>query len=346
MRIKTLKTTETTNNIVVLADMHINSSLSEDFERNRINILSEKLHEFTKRATIIIAGDTFDRNTPSLIDIAIFYKFISDLKVSYLRDIYVIGGNHDSTTFNYLPSSNFIHISEPTIINNKLCLVPWTHIKQIPDISQDTNELILVSHARCTIPPYIVEEVNIKQLSDSFKLVVLGDIHTQPTLPFNNVKYCTSPSNVSFTVRKEKAHGFILLNTIDMESTHISLRIPSKTVRIAKDFDECVAIIGKHSRSKSQDYMKVKFEGTAEELRELSKLPSRNVVKDFIVQTSTIHSETAEDASDSLKDFLNSKISMSEFAFTFFHKSLKIPEDVVNLIKQRYEEIKTSKGAH
>ena len=217
-----LTNTYLSEEFVVLADIHINSSSSGEFESRRIAALADELVTLPKNTTIIFAGDTFDRNVPSLADISIFYNLINRLTNSIVeRSIYVINGNHDNTTFSFLPSAGFVYLDTPTIINNSLMLVPWTFLNSLSNhLDSNTHkDLILISHARCSIPPFITEEVSIEKLSLNFKQVLLGDIHTTPNLPYDNILYATSPSSITFSKAKKESNGYLRCNTKTNEFT-------------------------------------------------------------------------------------------------------------------------------
>lgn len=339
--------------VVVLADIHINSSLSESFERARLKSLSISVLRQSLHSSIVLAGDTFDRNTPSLIDIKIFYDFIKDLKASfYGKEILVINGNHDNQTFEYLPETSFKYIKISTVVNNNYMLVPWTQLKPLANLleSKQFPNLTLISHARCTIAPYITEEVSIKLLSESFRQVILGDIHTQPTLPYENVKYVTSPSSIHFSTPIKDAHGCLYIHKLykDEENTEgvfeygfRSFSIPSKHLIVVEDFQEAKSILLKGSK---RHFLKVRFKGTAEEIRELSKIPSQNILKDL----SLVHDSVGKvlEAENSLQTFLQNKTSVSEYAFRYFKETLKINENTLITLKQSYEQLRTSKGVH
>ena len=222
----------------IVGDLHINSNLSEDFETRRLTSFADIINKMSSGGTLIFAGDVFDRNSPSLIDIKLFYTMVYSLSLK--NTIYITNGNHDSTTFNFLPEVGFKYINEPSIINDLVMIVPWTYLRELEDHLQATKykDKLLISHARCTIPPHITEEISIRLLSESFREVVLGDIHTQPTLPFDNVTYTTSPSNVSFTAYKKDSHGYISFNLDEFKPYFSILNIPTKVLLTPKTFKD------------------------------------------------------------------------------------------------------------
>lgn len=329
------------NNLTIVGDIHINTNLSEEFEATRLEALAKQLNVgAVEDSTLVLAGDTFDKNVPSLEEIRLFYMFIASIKKT--TNIIVINGNHDLTTFEYLPAERFIHISTPTVLNEKFMLVPYDHIHDLAVHLELTSyrELTLISHARCTIPPYITEEVSIKAFSEGFKQVILGDIHTQPSLPFNNVIYTTSPSNVHFTKEVKDSHGFLRYSDGNLE--YKPIKIPSRFLVEPKTAEEVLKILKAKAPT---DLLKIRYEGTSEELRELSKYHNKNIIKDLTVKGVKIEEGTNAEV-DSLTEFLSAKASLTEFAFRFFKESLGIQEDSLEELRQAYERKRTAKGSH
>ena len=328
--------------VVVIGDLHINSSLSLEFEEGRLKALAKSVKSNLRDSILVFAGDTFDRNTPSLLDIKLFYDLIEDL--SCIDATYVINGNHDETTFEFLPEVGFKYIRTPTVLNDRLMLVPYTHLQSLALHLQENNyeDLALISHARCTIEPYIKEEVSIELLSKSFKEVILGDIHTQPKLPFKNVTYTTSPSSVSFVGVKRDTHGYLRYHMNSCFVEFCPINIPSRQLIICKTFEEAQ----RHLKlTAGTSYKKLRFKGTEKEVIELNKLNQKFVIKDFVVDQGVIGVDVPDEA-EKLTDFLSSKVSLSEFAFNFFREVLRIKEGPVEDIRQQYEILRTSKGAH
>jgi len=199
--------------------------------------------------------------------------------------------------------------------------------------------LTLISHARCTIPPYISEEVSIQQLSDSFRNVILGDIHTTPKLPQDNVHYATSPTSITFSKHKKGAHGYLVFTLSDNTIQHTPMVLPTKVLITPTNLRQATHILQKRDKN----FRKVRFIGSPEELRDLHRLPTKNIVKDFILKDEIIDDGLAE---NSLKDFLSSNVSISEFAFSYFKDTLRIREQSLINIKILYERFRSKKCVH
>jgi len=331
----------TKSSAIVVADLHINSKLSIEFERNRLQALCSSFPPLTDQDLLVLAGDTFDKNIPSYQDLLLFYEFIQAINTA---NIFIINGNHDSSIFEFIPEYGFTYVPECLVINDEFMLVSYTALGSLIAHLQSTSypNLTLISHARCTIEPYIVEEVPIKVLSEGFKEVLLGDIHTQPVLPYHNVMYTTSPSNVSFTAYQKGAHGYLRL--FEGNTKFIPIELPTKKLLTYDTVEEVVAFLTKPIGA-DRHYYKVRFKGTAEELRTLSKLTKANTIKDFSVASSIISEEEPEEVVK-LSEFLSSKASLSVFAFTYFSNTLQIKEGYLEEIRQDYEKYRTEKGGH
>lgn len=329
--------------VLIIGDIHINTKLSEEFETGRLDKLAYRIKKPKDSYDIVVlAGDTFDRAIPSLQDIRLFYKFIINLK-GMQKPIYIINGNHDENTFKYIPEIGFTYIHTSTMINDKILLVPYTELGML-EAHLETNkylDTLLISHARCSIPPYIAEEFPIALMSDSFRYTVLGDIHSQPKLPFDNVMYTTSPSNVTFSEHVKDAHGYVIYDIPSNVCEFIPIAIPTKTLVTCNTIEEA----RKALTSTHKHFWKVRFRGTGEELRELSKYHPLNTVKDLQLDLGVISEQVPEQAS-ALSEFLGSQVSLSEFAFSYFKNNLNIKEDKLEVIRQLYEKYRTAKGSH
>jgi len=258
--------------LVVLADLHINTTKYPAFENTRIEKLIDAIKS-TEATGIIFAGDTFDRNTPTLRDIKLFYYLIGSLP-DYTIEI--INGNHDPDTFNYLPHAGFTYYSEITKRDN-ITFVPWTKLHDLKDADQHG---ICISHARCTIEPHIVEEYRIETFSEMFGVTVLGDIHS-PISPYHNVHYCSSVSSTHFKKYKVRQHGFIVLDTETLEIERVWINSPSK-VKITSTMEQLSYSL---SLCKSHDSLyKVVVEDYAEKLKGINRNPRVNTTVEPLVK--------------------------------------------------------------
>jgi len=221
---------------ICLGDLHIKVSNQLVFETNRLSKLSTALK--TKHPNIFslyLLGDVFDKNNPSLKEIKLFYGFIHDLS-EHFTNIIIIDGNHDSTTFKFLPEKDFKYYEGITEIDN-IVFVGWSNIVGFTHNQIHTTKCnLLFTHARCTIPPYIIEEINFKELSEKFKLVVLGDIHS-PHKPYENIWYTSEPTHNHYTKYK-KTNGWLVVDTETLEVTRHREELPYKDIKSFSSIQE------------------------------------------------------------------------------------------------------------
>jgi metallophosphoesterase superfamily enzyme len=338
MTIETLSTTGATEHYLVCGDLHINSSLSYEFEANRLRETARVIYRDSIGCTIILAGDVFDKNVPSLADIQLFYQFIAAVH----KTVLVIEGNHDQTVFDYLPEKGFIYCSQPTLVNSSLLLVGHRHLESLQEHLKTNShpDLTLVSHARCTVAPLFYEETSIAALAENFKYVLLGDIHTAPDLPYKNVHYTTSPSNIHFTPLEPWTHGVLKFSVTDGPK-FLALDLPSKSLVVCKTFQEAKSLL---MLTGTTNYRKVRYTGTEEELQLLARIkPNRGIIRDLRLHQAQIEPGEDQESVHSLADFLSSKVSITEYAFNYFHETFKSPTAIVD-IRRTYEQYKTKIG--
>ena len=270
--------------LLFISDIHINLSKNTKWEITRINKLFDILSKETYDA-LILGGDIFDNAKPTLQEIRIFYKNIQKID----KPIYIIAGNHENiekykTTFDYLPEVNFKYFRNEAISLEKIDLyfVSHTYKDQLTDLRLQlkNKKNILFSHLRCNVPPYIKEEYDIKFLSNTFDLVILGDIH-QPLELFNNVHYPGQPFSSKYTPNVE--HQYFLIDTDTLEITKKELNLPNKillnlTLKQAKDYIYS-----------PENLYKVKITGFIDELKEFKN--TKNVIFEKTIKTSITETE-------------------------------------------------------
>lgn len=191
---------------VVFADIHINTTKYPAYEEDKIRLIIKAVKE-SAASNVVLAGDIFDKAKPSLQDISLFYDMVHSFPEDVTVDI--LAGNHDHSVFEYLPQTTFTYHSEITKRDN-VTFVPWTKLNELAAKHYDSSG-VCYSHARCTVPPYIVEEVEISKFSQGFKLTVLGDIH-QPYEPYKNVVYTSSPVPIHFKLYQKNSTGYLVVD--------------------------------------------------------------------------------------------------------------------------------------
>ena len=312
---------------VCLGDLHISLRSNELFEGRRLNALALELNSRSE-STLILLGDVFDRNKPSLQEIQLFYQFVSSLQFT---EIFIISGNHDPTVFQYLPQTNFKYLQDPTIIDDCV-FVGYNNLERFMNDGVFTDKSkILFTHARCTIAPYIKEEVDFKLLSEKYDMVVLGDIH-HPCAVQDNVYYTYEPTNNSFVKYKKKTTGYLVIDTELQQVTRVFPELPHKDILKVTTVEGLDDIISELSRD---NLYKITVEAP---LADRVKLTDywHNVIWDFIPQ---IDMEQQEEEVE-LKQLVNRKVSIEDTLLQHTQTTYKFSLDVLNQIKRRLREVR------
>ncbi len=324
--------------LVIQGDIHINCRLDLKFEQSRLEALADRyinfIKDYDKPSILILAGDVFDYDTPSYDEIKVFYEFIKRVS-SVFKSVYIINGNHDSSIFTYLPEANFryIHTEAQVVVGATVYhLVSWSYLPAAME-TMTRSDRVLVSHARCTLGEYIKEEVDIKKLSDSYRQVILGDIHDQYQ-PYPNVYYTSSPSAVTF--KKEKAtHGFITIYKRTIK--YVPLYIPTKHVVEFTDVKEAIKFI--NSLSSRKDYYKVKVRCLPSEAITLRSVTHPRVKKEVIFQEAEdSKTDSYRKSLDSIKDFLSAKADVTEYLFEYMGEKSKYSRNEIIELQNLFKE--------
>lgn len=314
--------------IAAIGDLHISCKSDKEFEITRITALIKHLQDehAHKKYTLVLLGDVFDSNSPSLEDIKLFYSFIEQLQDTF-PIIRIICGNHDYKVFDYLPQVGYTYFNSIEEVNG-VVYVPWTkldeHISAIGPNTKYKGKLLL-SHARCTIEPHIVEEVNIKTLADKYKLVVLGDIH-MPYSPYENVHYTSEPTQHSYKQYQMRTTGYIVINK-DLSFTRVETNLPYKC-KLApcayKDLDRLISALNPKNR------YKVIVKDTISNLQKIKKLSYKHIK--FEVVPVVVFDETKQ--AEALKDMVSGKISIEQLLFDYVSENYSfLPETSSKILR-------------
>jgi len=289
--------------IICLADVHINTRRDLHYEVRRIKALGEALSQ-APMYPVVFCGDTFDRNDPLLIDLHLFYNLCTAL---HPRPVHIFAGNHDYKVMPYLYGGDLftVHTNPGFVEELNAYVLPWDHLQTFNKlIDRHTNTRLLLSHARCTIPPFIVEEFPIVTFSETFTLTVLGDIH-QPLSPYSNVIYPSSPNNLDFTTYAPNSHGYLVVGD-DLTTTRAHLDIPHREKRTvtAINSDMLQALDKQH-------LYKLMFEAEPGDMPRLRAILPPYVRVEFLPKVDRI----AEGLDEKLQEFLTSKMSIEDMLF-------------------------------
>jgi DNA repair exonuclease SbcCD nuclease subunit len=288
---------------IALADIHINTRRDLHYEIRRIKELGEVLSQ-APECPVVCCGDTFDRNDPLLIDLHLFYELC---KALHPRPVHIFAGNHDYKVMQYLYGGDLftVHKAPGFVEELQAYVLPWDHLQTFHKlIDRHTNTKLLLTHARCTIPPFIEEEFPIEELSKTFELTVLGDIH-MPLSPFPNVIYPSSPNNLDFTTYKPNSNGYLIVNT-DLTTIRVPLDLPHREKRVVTEVtkDELAALDKRH-------LYKLMLEAEPGDMPKIRALLPPYVKVEFIPKVDRI----TEGLDEKLQEFLSSKMSIEDMLF-------------------------------
>lgn len=235
-------------NIIFTADWHIRlgqKNIPVEWAKARYLKLFKDLSKLVEEHSVrelIIGGDIFDR-TPSLEELAIYYKFLiifSSIDV----DIIIYSGNHEAlkktTTFlSYLKdTTNAINpracIIDDWFSNDRFDIIPYNKLKEFAEKPSKPINKILFTHCRGEIPPHVTPEVNL-DLFNTWDTVFAGDLHSHSNCQ-RNIVYPGSPVTTSFH-RSITKTGVVLIKPED-EWEWLELDMPQlirKTVTNTND---------------------------------------------------------------------------------------------------------------
>lgn len=300
--------------LICIADLHISHKSDRVFEASRLLALTDHLSQYRGGGyTLNLLGDTFDTNTPSLEDIRAFYNIIESLRPIF-KEIVIIPGNHDYKVFNYLPHQGFTYIGQPTIVGD-IQYLPWTHLEDFTSRLQSTKRRgkLLLTHARCTITPHIIEETNIQLLSERYEKVVLGDIH-MPYSPYPNVFYTSEPSQHHYKSYSKNTTGYIIVDK-DLNISRVFTDLPYKCKLPKCSFEDVDKILP--SLSEENRY-KLVVEDHVTNLQKLKKYKQSNIKFEVIPQV-ILSSQTKQ--GEELRDMVSGKISIEQLLFHYIEEN-------------------------
>lgn len=306
--------------------MHINCKKTPAFARSRIMGLAEALlEEITPSNSLYILGDTFDTSTPSLDDIHLFYSFISKLIQRY-TDIRIINGNHDARVLLSLPEVGFKYYHDITY-DNDMCFMGWSNIQFTHTLKKCK---LLFTHARCTIPPFIQEEISFELLSKKADLVILGDIH-HPANTQSNIHYCYEPSSNTYTTHQKNSTGYLIVNTETLEVTRRHPELPHKELL---KFDSMQDYLdAKSLYYKEPNLYKIVITDYIENLKPLGVA---NAI--FEYNPRVVVEEKPLKEEEELKEIISQRVSISEALLAHTQESYRFSLDVLNKIKKRLRQ--------
>lgn len=291
---------------ICTADIHLwlRKDVPEEWQITRYHQLFELLIELCMEhnASLIIAGDLFEKAKPALKEIQLAFEFFRALKTAKIK-VYLISGNHctiakDLDTFQHLdmgkdktidvhyqPEVWTLQLREEktTITFMNHCNlqylerpVPWDY------------QHILVSHFRCTVNQFIQEEIDVQELMTPFDLCVAGDIH----LPYRDGElwYTDAPVNKDFERKPETGVLLLVVNDGTHQLKRIETDLP-KLIKVECTADDYVALT-----LDERHYYNIHVTGTPAQLKSLPELASNEkLVPIPVVDEALIVRAVAED---------------------------------------------------
>jgi len=205
--------------ILFTADWHLKlgqKNVPLAWAANRYADFFNQIHAIESQVDLhIIGGDIFDR-LPSMEELALYFKFIANVKVPTL----IFDGNHEATKKN---QTFFTYLKEATTKVNplveiitycyvdkerKFSILPYCKLHKKGAWSTLRPDWPLFTHVRGEIPPHVKPEVDLERFAH-FPIVFAGDLHAHSNTQ-RNIVYPGSPLTTSFH-RSEVETGYILI---------------------------------------------------------------------------------------------------------------------------------------
>lgn len=315
--------------VAIVGDVHLTLRKHKEFEEQRFKLLIDELIA-AKPNIVVFAGDLLDTASPSIQELGLMYKALSDLELNGIK-VKIIDGNHEALTttkslYDYIMPNSKIYVQDGYLYHIKhksnpnlgIRLTGWTSVKEA---LHEKTEGILISHLRAN-HKMLVEEYDIKHLSEMYSQVFLGDLHFRYS-PYDNVHYTSSPYSTKFTDGSLKDYGYILLETQDNSWKYVDLKLPCKVKRTCefKDIEKTIKGLDKH-------LIKLEVKGTLEELKTLPELS--NVIYYKVAQEISAVQIQNQPKTDAL-DTLSSYVIASDFLTRYPNTEIRIEEVIKDL---------------
>jgi len=306
--------------ILCLADIHLKlgqKNVPKDWALKRYEMFFEQVSEIEKTVSrIIIPGDIFDR-VPTLEELTLYFKFISQRKVKTI----ISTGNHESTK---KERSFFTELKEVSERLNPLVeivvdyiyddgiiyVVPYEFIKK-EETWNNLEPRPVFTHVRGEIPPHVKPEIDLDLLS-KFPVVFAGDLHSHSNTQ-RNIVYPGSPMTTSFH-RNEVSTGYLLIDGLDW--TWHAFDLPQLIRKTVNDPSEMVPT--------SYHHTVYELEGDAVSLSKV-----RN--------TDLLDKKLIKKASEATL-VLNPKMSMVEELVEYLRYVLELPDSSIEEIVKVYND--------
>jgi hypothetical protein len=206
-------------NFICTADIHIQLKKKIDigWQEDRYVMLSAKLIELctANDASLIIAGDLFERSEPSQEELKIAFQFLRTIREAGI-ETWLVSGNHETISAG-VDTFTFLDVGKDLTVDlhygKYLRLLLPEEETQIDFLNHcdlgvgpmmtdlQYKNSILVTHVRCDFNQFVRAEVDILELCNSYDLTIAGDIHEEffQELPGGrSLVYTNTPLNKEF----------------------------------------------------------------------------------------------------------------------------------------------------
>ena len=259
-----------------IADVHIKlrqKNIPTEWLLNRLSLLAGELNNYFNEGAfdaLVIGGDVFD-TIPTIQEVVAYSNFISSLS-GY--PVYLFSGNHEmiSKRESFLPLLQSITeavnpkatvVVAPTMLEDTVYVVPYNFIKDKEVF--DKEALVLMTHVRGAIPPYVEPEIDLDLLS-KYKLVLAGDLHSHSNSQLNIV-YPGSPFNTTFSRNKQVGeYGMAIVDSITGSYTYTSFDKLPQLIRTTIKAGDPIP-----DTSECPDHVVFEVEGSAYDLQKVEK---------------------------------------------------------------------------
>lgn len=212
---------------LLLSDLHIEAKTrwSKSDTNEDLNFLIEQLNALPKETfdvdCIIVSGDTTDRPRENATVISNLQKLFKAVN-PFNKPVYVINGNHDAGTDNYLTAICNCHRVTDTVINvndRNIAFLDYTNnLDKVREFLQQKEPDIFVIHQ--SSQPFInldIEDLPILKVEDYplHKICIVGDTHIPAAYNDENGRFIVSPGSLYPHNKTEVLHSANYLMILD-----------------------------------------------------------------------------------------------------------------------------------
>lgn len=182
-------------NLLITGDWHISERLGLDDISKQLDIVSKYSHQADE---LILLGDEFDSKHPSSQEIAVFARFLSQVKIP----VTIVVGNHNLIGI-HLSSLNWI----PFLYKINLHLKPFRRpIENIDCFMAHFN----LKESKLGPNEISIQNLSIKNINE--KLILLGHVHKSQVITHKD-KICIHPGSLTYIDFGERndSKGFYMI---------------------------------------------------------------------------------------------------------------------------------------